>query len=141
MTYEQIIKALERCITPVPLRCNKCAYLGNYFSCRSTDLKKDVLDLIKRQQADIERLKAEIVIRDKIIDERGKEVFRHDNAIRSLHKQLDNLKSEAIKEFAERLKSEYEDEKQGRYINWLMNDIIDNLVKEMTEVNENENQN
>ena len=43
------------------------------------------------------------------------------------------IKSEAIKEFAERLKSEYEDEKQGRYVNWLMTDIINNLVKEMTE--------
>ena len=82
-------------------------YHGLAETVHNLTIEKDALfDKVEELKAEIERLKAEIVIRDKIIDERGKEVFRHDNAIRSLHKQLDNLKSEAIKEFAEKVKKE-----------------------------------
>ena len=121
MTDNEIIKALKCCQT------NKCDECPIYKECHATEKGRVnvVLDLInclnekdkknegiieladktiKAQSAEIERLKSEIVVRDRIIDERGKEIIRHDNAIRSLHKQLDYLKSEAIKEFAERLK-------------------------------------
>ena len=146
MTDNEIIKAVGCCIGNT--KCDECPMF------RTQNCMNKVfgyaLDLINRQKAEIERLKAEIVIRDKIIDERGKEVFRHDNAIRSLHKQLDNLKSEAIKEFAEELeyfvlnedveivkpKCKY----YGSYINGAnqfrhqIKNGINNLVKEMTEV-------
>ena len=78
MTGEQIIKAVGVCKTGA---CRGCPYhvLGTA-GCISI-LMKDVFGLINRQKAEVERLKAEIVIRDKIIDERGKEVFRHDKEL------------------------------------------------------------
>ena len=119
MTDEQIIKALECCSDS---NCHECPIEG----C-TDDIFGNALDLINRQKAENESLKVDL----------AKCSIKLDN----LYKTADEIKSKAIKEFVKRLKSEYEDEKQGRYINWLMNNIIDNLVKEMTEVNENENQN
>lgn len=151
MTDEQIIKAVDVCKTGA---CRGCPYhvLGTA-GCISI-LMKDVFGLINRQKAEVERLKAEIVIRDKIIDERGKEVFRHDNTIRSLHKQLDNLKSEAIKEFAEELEyfvlnedievvepkcKDYESYINGaNQFRHQIKNGINNRVKEMTEVETNQ---
>lgn len=102
-TDEEIKKGLECCF--VNRSCKGCPQYAKDNCIVQVGVK--ALDLINRYEAENERLKEEIVIRDKIIDERGKEVIRHDNAIRSLHKQLDNLKSEAIKEFCEKRGIEY----------------------------------
>lgn len=109
LTDAEIVKGLECCGKEWG-SCNECPYDSD--TCITTKgqslIMQDTLDLIKRKDAKIERLKAEIVIRDKIIDERGKEVIRHDNAIRSLHKQLDNLKAEAINDFIKKCKEKQE---------------------------------
>ena len=113
ISTDEIIKRLERCVK----RGNR-----NY----DTDI---VLDLIYRQQEDIERLKAdnktlENVIKNTFLKKAGLDID-----------PLAEVKAEAIKEFAERLKNIYiKDKRYDRpnahtLIDWLFANI-DNLVKE-----------
>ncbi len=130
---------------------------GNYRS-EVVTLQR-LIDLIKRQKCEIESLQAvhadmteslrlaaeankdmqaEIERLKKIGNDKTSEVLRHDAAIRELHKQLENAKSEAIKEFAERLKANMSNiarmEYGGNTYFCVGYDLIDSLVKEMTEV-------
>lgn len=115
MTDKQIIKAVGICRTPDS--CKGCPYHELYIAGCVCALMKDVFDLINRQAAEIESLKhrkTELQIRNQ---------------------ELQHEKSEAIKEFAEKLK-----EKVSRgfwdELAYVDVDDIDNLVKEMTEVQE-----
>lgn len=116
MTDNDIIKALEICIGFVSggeAMCNNCP-LHDCDNCSSEKLKQ-ALNLINRQQAEIEKL-----------EKAGNEAVSCFNRMETLYKikckELEVVKTEAIKEFAEKLKAYFEDE------------FIDNLVKEMTEV-------
>lgn len=134
LTDEQIIKALECC--DCRERCADCPLKDN-------DYCKDVfshwaVDLINRQAAEIESLK-------RTIDEKDKEILGLQKRIifwrEDLNYQPEKIKSEAIKEFAERAETLVlplllaatleERDMVYRCLN-----IIDNLVKEMTEENE-----
>lgn len=67
-------------------------------------LEKDALfDKAEELKAEVERLKDEICIQYKIIDERGAEVFRQDRCIRTLHEKLEIDKAEAYKECIEKV--------------------------------------
>lgn len=98
--------------------------------CWSIEIYKleNVLDIINRQKAENERLKERISYLEESIDCSRKEY-------NSLLQKLQQAKSEAIKEFAERLKRYSSvdnlsvDDKETVYI-----DGINNLVKKMTEV-------
>lgn len=83
------------------------------------DLCEDVLDLINRQKAEIETMQ---------------------NAARAYETAYHRIKSEAIKDFAERLK-EYRNDCPMNGKEYICMDIqeIDNLVKEMTEQKNNFN--
>ena len=89
-------------------------------------LPKDALDLINRQNEEIERLLKAIEDKHCVYEKR--------------------VVTEAIKEFAERLKENISDDchivsDEGEYVGYDCDDVIhciDNLVKEMTEVNEND---
>ena len=120
MTDNEIMKALECCI--VAGNCENCPYLyyHQYDVC-IRGLLKDTLDLIKRQQAEIEDLKYNSKIRQKNIRTR---------------------KAEAIKDFAERLKtlclerSSDEWNKKASPVSWSyayeqFSEDVDNLVEEM----------
>lgn len=135
MTDKQIIKALECCSTDVRENtCPKCAFYKKH---RCTPLMLNaVSDLINRQEVEIESLK-------QIIDEQDKEVLKLQNRIifwrEDLNYQPENIKSEAIKEFAERLKEEMrlDDDCDYDCINCHYEckeyiPYIDNLVEEMT---------
>lgn len=110
-TDEEIIKALELCFTPKGTKdtCSKCPFHEFRALCK-VERDRTALALINRQKAEIERLK-------KVCD-------LSNRACRELRKRIEPIKSEAIKEFAERLKPKlsYYDEV-----------YVDNLVKEMTE--------
>ena len=54
LTDEEIIKTLECCADSENYQCNKCPLYAN---CEKTSIAKNALDLIKRQKAEIERLK------------------------------------------------------------------------------------
>lgn len=84
MTDKDIIKALK-CCSYDNYQCDNCPYA--YKTCT---VYKDAIDLINRQKAEIERLRSM---------NRAKLATIHDLQI-----ELKTAKSEAIKEFAERLK-------------------------------------
>ena len=116
MTDNEIIKALEFCASHEDKMCCKCCSVEEKCELDGCYLDKKALDLITRQKAEVERLQ----IRNKVLTEITK----------NYDWKFANAKSEAIKEFAERLKQmpsvtncEYE---------WLHLDI-DSLAKELTE--------
>ena len=119
MTDEQIIKALEYCSTNVRENtCPKCAFYKKH-RC-STLMLNAVSDLINRQKAEIERLKVDLEFKCDSCEniKLSREEYR---------RLVLQAKSEAIKEFAERLK-----ERNKPWLHVHLEDI-DNLVKEMTE--------
>ena len=143
MTDKEIIKALE---------C--CADLFDCISCPCKDfcgdlgkLQQNALDLINRQQAEIERLTADNEQYEKINllianqrNYRDKEIECLENAVEMLNCELDMAKdcipeqrAEAIKEFAERLKKEKHSVCAGHGMSeCVVSEFnIDNLVKEM----------
>lgn len=131
-TDEQIIKALECCSTDVRENpCPKCAFYNKH-RC-STLMLNAVSDLINRQNAEIERLK-------RIIDEKDKEILGLQKRIifwrEDLNYQPEKIKSEAIKEFAERLKRciRFDDKCEYNSAKRIVG-FINYLIKEMTEDN------
>ena len=130
MTDNEIIKALEYCNTDARENtCPKCAFYKKH-RC-STLMLNAVSDLINRQAAEIENLK-------QIIDEEDKEILKLQKRIifwrEDLNYQPEKIKSEAIKEFAERLKRtsiglEFGDDKKFK-MTIVSTVAIDNLVKE-----------
>ena len=88
MTDNEIIKALECCTTDLERACEKCPLRMDCITDSST-AEKHALDLINRQKAEIERL---------IFD-----VTTYRLRWAKATAKLDAAKSEAIKEFAERL--------------------------------------
>lgn len=140
-TDEQIINSVKCCAKQIS-NCSQCSYRFNEddeFDCEEA-LGRNTLDLINRQAAEIENLK-------QIIDENDKEILKLQKRIifwrEDLNYQPEKIKSEAIKGFAERLKIKVkmynsEDVDEGDLIDDLLTEgetveIIDNLVKEMTE--------
>ena len=135
MTDEQIIKALEYCCGNITFDSD-CSTHGCYQVSLPEDrngdirwcrqwLMKDALDLVNRQKADIKRMKKIISYLKESIDCSRKEYNR-------LLSKLQQAKSEAIKEFAERLKKYLcLDLREG--ISVVTIDNIDKIVKEMTE--------
>lgn len=136
MTYtdEEIIKALECCVSEKDT-CKNCPFqeLKHYdyenemfeimpngkqyddWSCERW-LNVAVLELINRQQAEIERLNKLVIEKHKKNNE--------------LHEYLQYAKSEAVKEFAERLRSRIIDDFLGYKTDATIS-YIDNLLKEM----------
>ena len=90
---------------------------------RIDSFSRETLDLINRQKAEIERLQD------------YNENLQTANT--ALSNEILEIKSEAIKEFAERLKLFIIPQKADGYTREIvLKRDIDNLVKEMTEVNE-----
>lgn len=113
MTDKEIINALE-CLCGDEIPCKDCAYKSDAFACRRMTAI-DALDLINRQQAAIERLTD------------YNENLQTANT--ALSNEILEAKSEAVREFAERLKDK-------SLTKWDYHDAvdieeIDNLVKEM----------
>lgn len=127
MTDNEIIKALECCGDPYSL-CVECP-IKNDRRCNER-LANYALDIINRQQADIDRLNSandEKFSQWNILAEKTKQHYAD-----LYNEAKDILKSEAVKEFAERLK---EMETQGFWETdgYVGVDQINNLVKEMTQ--------
>ena len=136
MTDEQIIKALECCATDDGDDCFQCPY-GNIVykpgngGCVNR-CRKDALDLINRQKEEIERLKK----KNKILIKNADTAFQDglDENRDLFKKEVEpEIRAEAIKEFAEKLKKRFY-LSAGRCVVDVYH--INNLVKEMTEVQE-----
>ena len=143
MTYKEIIKALECCASGK--NCEECS-----LNCKAPT-SKDILALINRQQAEIERLEKhnkEVTENCLIVMNRTEE--RYNTLFEEAKEILINeARAEAIKEFAERLKEgfnalEYRAnttrktiriEELREQMDWVLHSVaiekIDNLVKEM----------
>ena len=138
MTDNEIIKAMQ-CVIGNDANCSECTYqkVLPFPSCRMM-CAKNALDLINRQKAEIERLE---------------EMF--DSSVSSERNVVDNVgyeKSEAIKEFAEKLEyfvlnedievvepkcKDYESYINGaNQFRHQIKNGINNIIKEMTEVQE-----
>ena len=126
MTDNEIIKDFEKLTK----------YSG--FTKKVEKLLHDVIELINRQKAEIERLKKENEILSKNADTAFQDGLNEAQDLYAL--QIKNeIKSETVKEFAERLKTETflaKAVESVEHVIW-MNEI-DNLVKEMTEVETNQ---
>lgn len=131
MTDNEIIKAVEHCHRLV------CGCVGCPFDGETDCLRKAgeaILDLINRQEAEIERLHSEVKEKTETI------VFLKDQATGwsidfcNLKAKLNTAKTEAIKEFAEKVKDIVDEPAliRGRVIDTIIA-RIDNLAKEMTE--------
>ena len=157
MTDNEIIKALECCNHNHVWQkeCFDCEYATFEGQC-GNELIKDALDLINRQKAEIDALRKTILDADysSITALKAKESWHMENSIYiyQLNERIDRLqadnssmqstlakmsmgveqaKSEAIKEFAERLKAEqsFYDGQETRI--YLTEKDLDNLLKEM----------
>ena len=126
MTDKEIIQALECCadlFDCISCPCKEfCGDLGK--------LQQNALDLINRQQAENKELKTENLI----LSQKRFNIFERIEFTDKLKKQI---KSEAIKEFAERLKDDswFTDlfDRNDYPVRAVTKEDIDNLVKEMSE--------
>ena len=127
MTDNEIVKALEYCFTNDwnRTKCDKCKFYIGTTQCVE-DRKSASIYLIKRQQAEIERLKCEM---GKLLPKDCAYTVQMEVS----NKLETQIRAEAVREFAERLK-----EKSFKTIRnyGLTKDVvevcdIDNLVKEM----------
>lgn len=121
MTDNEIIKAMQ-CVIGNNISCSECRYqkVLPFPSCRRM-CAKNALDLINRQKTEIERLEKE----------------KDSKLVMCIANDIRKAKSEAIKEFAEKLKENYcFTDRWGKIIPI---STVDNLVKEMTEVENGSN--
>ena len=123
MTDEQIIKALDCCHSELWNMCSICPLFDPDNDYCEDELHKNTLNLINRQAAEIEQWK--------------EEANRWQDAFCKVNEDMSTIKSEAIKEFAEKLKRtsiglEIGDDKKLK-MTVVSTAAIDNLVKEMTE--------
>jgi hypothetical protein len=128
-TDDDVIKALECCKRPAnQTSCDDCPYQFSNEKC-SSKLIDDALALINRQKAEIEKLG-----RDRyqlLPDGRVELIPRTD---------INAIKAEAIKEFAQRLKSDLGRIPQHQFTRSQIEWSINTFVKEMTEEQTNESQ-
>lgn len=133
MNDSEIIKCLTTSSDPNNLNCQP-----------TTKLCKEALDLIKRQQAEIERLNIDLKAMRGAANSWKAEVQRIcKKEFDNIEIDIETVKSEAVREFAERLKVEDFDRcidviydgsgevKRTEIRRVLFNKQIDNLVKEM----------
>ena len=135
MTDSDIVKALEYCTNCV---CNndkdECPLLKMSF-CKNY-LMKQSLDLINRQKAEIERLKRKLVGYEPSIDSGlfSQMLLEQKEKAEAFEKKWKaEVKSEAYREFAERLrkKSRLKTVGHGEVASMLDEYEIDNLLKEL----------
>lgn len=126
ITDEEIIKVLECCADSKNYQCNKCPL---YADCEKASIAENALDLINRQKSEIERLK-----------ECPKCVYEYDGEVTeycvqgpcSNFKTVEQIKAEAYKEFAERLKEKIWDvDCRVGYVQVVDMGDIDETLKEM----------
>ena len=139
MSYAEVVNNLE-------LAMRRYKDVTHHVSCIvDINILKETLDLINRQQAIIEKSEKVEHFADKTIETANAEIERlqsmcqtlsecRDEVLKAGVKAVRNVKSEAIKEFAEKLKNCFAI--SGDYLDII--NIIDNLVKEKTEVEINQ---
>lgn len=125
MTDEQVIEALVLCANTGS--CRECPLYSMHSANCIIKLMNNTLDLIKRQQAEIDRLQSLCASKDVIIN--------------SQEKQIKTVKANAYKEFVKMLKARKyvsTDWSHGEHPYVVEEDDIDDVLWKMTEVKDNE---
>ena len=109
MNDSEIIKALECCSSPNVLKgCEDCPLKNKKEDCRNI-LDFKILDLIKRQQAEIDRLNIDLKAMRGAANSWKAEVQRIcKKEFDNIEIDIETVKSEAVREFAENLKRKSE---------------------------------
>lgn len=128
LTDEDVVEGLERCIsTTTAGACDGCPFnKQNLCNNDQWALEKYTLDLINSQKAEIERLKG---CPKCVYEYDGKTTEFYLQGPCSNFKTVEQIKSEAYKEFAEKLKEQYCD--IVLYGKIVTVSTIDNCLKEM----------
>ena len=149
MTDNDIIKALENCKNNGD--CKDCIlnpHVGNYGYCTSIAIEA-ALDLINRQKAEIKRSEALVKeiysLNKELIDDvnnKSKYIYELEDKLKAEKADVmyfkDQIRAEAIKEFAERLKEKSYTPKPYGISGVVDVYEIDRLVKEIMEKYQNE---
>ena len=134
MTDNEIVKALECCARSECADCKNCPLDSlNRNDCYSIILHQHSLDLINRQKAEIERLKNAVPSNKYACRVAVKNGVIYTHTLEDYEWLIGDIGEEAIKEFAERLKSELTPYPECEFKETITSKQIDNLVKEMTE--------
>lgn len=119
----EIIKALECCNNPPgKADCRTCPFYHSEGRC-TENMLSNAIDLINRLQAENER-------KDKILNSYALQY----GTVKDQSKRIEEIKSEARKEFAERLKGRltvFNKRIDGRCLYEIGDEDIDNLLKEL----------
>lgn len=133
MTDKDIIKALVCCMNGY---CDNCSFSPTREQCHSLDSL--ILDLINRQQAEIERLLFENDRLYKDIQLHSRETVKARVLYKNCLEQLETTKAEAYKECIEKIKEisekeTYCDNRLPKPIRTyhIIEDELDNLLKEL----------
>ena len=147
MTDNEIIKALECCTLSKQI-CPKNCPLANDRGCM-VKVKEAALDLINRQEADLNNIGIALEVTRDNLGDRLRELQQAEGKIDELEAEIERLrpfgtqvevskkkekeiKSEAIKEYIELLKAEFlKDYKGNDDFAYFVFGYIDNLVREM----------
>ncbi len=113
MNENDIIKALECCMKPIGVEGCRVCPLCEKCNDDPNALQELSLDLIKRQQAEIEKLKV--------------------REYRNISKTISNARIEGIEDFAEKLKEKGFSDQYYEHESIVYAADIDDLVKEMKE--------
>ena len=159
MTDNDVIKALECCNQDSSKGCFRCPYRQYSPACLEKR-NADTIDLINRQQVEIERLRKDNGIVDILYQEEQAQNEDLKTEIERLKKgwkadviEAQNIKAEAIKEFTKRLNKEAEEvviDREGDFVfandklyetvaDWCK-ETSNNLTKEMVGAYSNETQ-
>lgn len=135
MTDNEIIKALECCQSEDSGMCRICPFHSDTYSGCWYELHKDALDLINRQKAEIKSLKEKAKRWKENYESQQVVVGDFREIINKQAKELKTAKAEAVKEFAERLKSYLHQDDFGTPDEYWKPEsefanMIDNLLKE-----------
>ena len=116
MNKDDIKKALAYCASDSIADCKACPYADNGpFAC-SISMYKDALNLITEQEKEIERLKDENEELTKVISSKVYALIDNTKEIADAREAWEKqAKIEAVKEFADKLKTRFE-EKEQHYI-------------------------
>ena len=128
-TDEEIIKALQCCSEPCA-ECDECPLYCTGANCSSFELHRYALDLFNRQKAEIEKLKS----KNEILSHNADNAFQEGlNECRELFEP--EIKSEAYKEFAEKLENEINcrttlSREQDKNVIHIMHNLLKEMVGE-----------
>ena len=125
MTDNEIIKALECCSMDNVKDCDCCPYneIQTKTYC-ANELIKDALDLINRQKAEIERLRNTVNTDFLTVTEK----------LKLSQSEIGDIRAEAIKEFAERLKASQtitRHSQEGQCVYEYDDELIDTIAEKL----------